>query len=489
MGSFLMICGKKGNEDMNRSILEENRIKGQEKPLWMLVCFAMFCFWQMGFVYFLGPALNIDGRTPLPISMDNVATLIAVCYVLSILWMIFLPHTVIWTQRVVTAVALLTAVGMFLPLEPDLLEMLIYTQVFCCCLMIGFETFIMVNFFSERSNIHHLTLAYGIAIFLIALVQNDLFPISYAGFRIATVGALILLLIFFLKMPGGREPVPRYVKKSDGLTAPKRLLFGTYATVFVGALMGVSGPSISGEIKHGVCITYLTDGLVSMLLYILYRKRNVHPFRLMPWAMAVGGLGFLLMLGGAYVPALSYVSSAMIGVGLVSCQLIPLYGSVVMKSYPSKYIPPVIIGLALVAVLIQSSMVELFRSVPAMLYLTYGLIMVSLVIFYTQIEPFFLFHLRKRWREEEPAGAGEKQELPQTVPASRKEDCLASLSAKEREVAELICMGHSNRDIARLLYISEHTVKTHTKNIYPKLGVHSRLELAALVSGERVRGK
>ena len=41
--------------------------------------------------------------------------------------------------------------------------------------------------------------------------------------------------------------------------------------------------------------------------------------------------------------------------------------------------------------------------------------------------------------------------------------------------------------LRKLLYISEHTVKDHTKKIYPKMGVHSRFELAVLVS--RYRGE
>jgi len=62
------------------------------------------------------------------------------------------------------------------------------------------------------------------------------------------------------------------------------------------------------------------------------------------------------------------------------------------------------------------------------------------------------------------------------------EDPLKVLSKREREVVELICLGYSNADIAKMLFISEHTVKDHTKKIYPKMGVHSRFELATLVN-------
>lgn len=104
---------KKDGNAMNNSILFENQKKRQNMPLWMLICVAMFAFWQMGFIYFVGPALTINGKTPLPIDMDNATMLIAVCYIFSILWMIFIPKTVVWTQRIATGVALLSAGGLF----------------------------------------------------------------------------------------------------------------------------------------------------------------------------------------------------------------------------------------------------------------------------------------------------------------------------------------------------------------------------------------
>ena len=51
------------------------------------------------------------------------------------------------------------------------------------------------------------------------------------------------------------------------------------------------------------------------------------------------------------------------------------------------------------------------------------------------------------------------------------------LSPREYEVAEGILKGLSNKEIANTLNISHHTVSTHLKRIYKRLGVHSRLEL------------
>jgi len=52
-----------------------------------------------------------------------------------------------------------------------------------------------------------------------------------------------------------------------------------------------------------------------------------------------------------------------------------------------------------------------------------------------------------------------------------------ALTAREVDVLRLIVAGHSNREIATLLYISEGTVKTHVNHILMKLGVSDRTQV------------
>jgi DNA-binding NarL/FixJ family response regulator len=54
------------------------------------------------------------------------------------------------------------------------------------------------------------------------------------------------------------------------------------------------------------------------------------------------------------------------------------------------------------------------------------------------------------------------------------------LTAREREVLELLGRGLSNKMIARDLQISEHTVKFHVSSIYAKLGAENRAEAVSL---------
>jgi ATP/maltotriose-dependent transcriptional regulator MalT len=62
---------------------------------------------------------------------------------------------------------------------------------------------------------------------------------------------------------------------------------------------------------------------------------------------------------------------------------------------------------------------------------------------------------------------------------------LAALSARELQVATLVASGHTNRQIARELHLTENTVETHVRRIFRKLGISARASLAAMVERDR----
>ncbi|MDT9684286.1 response regulator transcription factor [Streptomyces sp. TRM76323] len=63
-----------------------------------------------------------------------------------------------------------------------------------------------------------------------------------------------------------------------------------------------------------------------------------------------------------------------------------------------------------------------------------------------------------------------------------------ALSAREREVLGLVAKGTSNREIARELFISEATVKTHLTHLYGKLGVKDRAAAVAVAYDRGILG-
>jgi DNA-binding CsgD family transcriptional regulator len=73
---------------------------------------------------------------------------------------------------------------------------------------------------------------------------------------------------------------------------------------------------------------------------------------------------------------------------------------------------------------------------------------------------------------------------PPRTPRQAAKEQYGGLTAREREVAELVAQGKSNRQIAELLVISERTATTHVANILSKLGFSSRAQVAGWVAAK-----
>ncbi len=84
-------------------------------------------------------------------------------------------------------------------------------------------------------------------------------------------------------------------------------------------------------------------------------------------------------------------------------------------------------------------------------------------------------------REVRQGGAPMSREIARKIIVSFQEPVTAAaevedLSAREREILELLAGGHSNKEIARRLSLTEGTVRWHLWHVYNKLHVRSRTE-------------
>jgi DNA-binding NarL/FixJ family response regulator len=61
---------------------------------------------------------------------------------------------------------------------------------------------------------------------------------------------------------------------------------------------------------------------------------------------------------------------------------------------------------------------------------------------------------------------------------------MPALSGRERQVADLVATGKTNRQIATELFVSEKTVEGHLANVFAKLGVSARAAVAAQVAAQ-----
>ena len=72
--------------------------------------------------------------------------------------------------------------------------------------------------------------------------------------------------------------------------------------------------------------------------------------------------------------------------------------------------------------------------------------------------------------------------VAQLMGRGRRDDPVAALTPREREVLELMAEGHTNAGIARRLVVSEGAVEKHNQRIFAKLGLHANGDVHRRVS-------
>lgn len=88
-------------------------------------------------------------------------------------------------------------------------------------------------------------------------------------------------------------------------------------------------------------------------------------------------------------------------------------------------------------------------------------------------------HAGEIWLDSHTTAAVMRQfAAPQESGAGGRVRERSPLSQREREIVALVAQGYKNKEMAEKMFISEQTVKNHLHNIFDKLGVSDRLELA-----------
>jgi len=456
-------------------VLTHNEAIRKEIPLPMLLCFSLFVTWQMGVIFFSSNTLSIEGRTPLPINMDNMTILIVAGYVLSILFMLAFPKKIVWAERISAGVALAVLLGLFLPVSLETQAMFIYIHYFFCIFMIGFETALMVNLFSERSTILHLTLMYPFANFLVAILQNEWYPIPFYVFHIFSIVALIGMLVFFFWLPGNEWPV--LVQKNDGFVLRKKFLGRIYLLLFLGGLLTLFGNSIAETVEHGVSIYYASVAFIALVLFFLWKYRHIHPLTCCPYLVGLSSLGFLLIPISQYLSGIGPIICVLVAAGMVMLSLYALMGIAIMSRYPSRAIVPIIIFLALLTVLIHAIMLEVFRDFVNLLSILYFSIAVAVALLYFVMQPHLLYAFHTHRKTSDRFG---KEGIESGVAEALDKNSFDKLSPQELRLAELILQGYTNSEIAEEMSLTVGTVKGYRKNLYSKLQIHSKKELFEL---------
>ena len=86
----------------------------------------------------------------------------------------------------------------------------------------------------------------------------------------------------------------------------------------------------------------------------------------------------------------------------------------------------------------------------------------------------------------ETVARGETFVDPALMPSFLTKDQTDSLTAREREILQLLADGMSNADVAKKLFISQETVKSHVRHILTKLEADTRTQAVAIALREAI---
>ncbi len=385
------------------------------------------------------------------------------------------------------AVSLAVTIALYLPLGNKLLAALIGAQTFCCVFLIGVCISVAVNLFTEKTELYDILVTAVFADIIIAVLQNDIFPVSYGVFHAFTTAALCLILFFFFRLPA--KQWPEYVKKGDVITKPKRLFAGVFFLIGISCILSLFGNAVSESVPHGVTIFSLSTALGGVIVFLIWKLLGVSPIKCGKVLIALGAVGFLFAVAGSQHEGFLYVACVLLGCGNLACCLSAFFGIALADRYPSRFITPTIIILAVVTVVIHTALLEALRDNVSMLYIIYAIPALIACVAYLILEPHLIW---SAWREDihmpESTDKGEDtgSEAPAasdslvTLEAILTPHADGTLSGQELRIAGLILNGYTGTEIAAMLKISENTVKGYRKNLYAKLNIHSMKELFML---------
>jgi DNA-binding NarL/FixJ family response regulator len=84
----------------------------------------------------------------------------------------------------------------------------------------------------------------------------------------------------------------------------------------------------------------------------------------------------------------------------------------------------------------------------------------------------------------------EEDPKPPTIPIQKRHPPVGAqpdiLTRREEEVVGMIAQGHTNRQIAQELFLSERTIENHVSKVLRKLELASRTEIAAWATQQRL---
>lgn len=430
-------------------------------PFWALLCIQSTSIWQMGFLYYATADFTPTPGIALPFAAESILLPTLLGYLIGALLAFLLPLRAALWGRALLVLALCCSVLLFLPLPSRLLSLIFYLSVLCCLSLVGMAATLCIDLYSLSTAWKDGIAAALVPAPCVAILQSGLIPIDFSVFNACAALTQILALIGLSRLPN-RAPI-EFSAPAATRTTPKGLLLLTLFIYTIACFSLLFASTLAESLAFGTPILYLSSLLYILPFMLLHKNRALDPMRSYPLLLAVLAIGFVLW----FLPfnGMRYVSIVLLGASVFITSTAWCAPSLLFEYRATRALVPFTVLIALATVVVHAALTEILRHDLIAMAALFACIALVMLIVYLLVEP-ILKHLRHE--SEQPNEPSLTERL--------------SLTKREAEVAKLLVSGYTNADIAAELVLSVHTVKDHVKNIYKKLGIHNRLELAKCIN-------
>ena len=477
-------------------------------PVYVLAFMQCYTLWQFGIIYYSGKSLSILGRTPLPVEIETISMTVLLGGMASILLTYLFPYRLVRIFRTALPAALLGTLLLFFPLPNAVLALSFSLSVFVNFLLFGCGHGMVILLFTEQTAMKTIAVETLVTAPFIILLQGDIFEISYT--IVNTLAVVVIALIWFSawRLPDQRLPL-QFAQKEDRGGVPKLIFAGMFFLIFMATLLMEMALSVGESVRHGTATIYAVSFLGGLLFLLLWKRLKLPPLQIFPKFLSIMCVGFVLVMASFVFPQLRITACATLGLSFVVFMFISYFGQYVFRLYPSRWIVPAFPAMILLAVVVHTLTLDWLREHLTALYVGYAVVAAVMLVVYLQLEPFLSYHrshtdhhLHKQAALVPVVGSQNREtEVVQATTTALEQRVVApeavlpanepcadvyptafkALSPTECAVADLILRGFTFSEIAARLNMKENAQRFHRKNIYLKLGVHSRKELFELV--------
>lgn len=318
----------------------------------------------------------------------------------------------------------------------------------------------------------------GVALFLVVSV------LGYFGSPVACgVISCLLSLVFLGIVSKETQALPSAIPKGKALRKFFLRLWKSILCVasfgFVWQIvysLGLMDPTLTAVLQNSFVVSQLLASLILIIAWARFHDTiNIElVFQLLFPIMATG---FLCMPFFGLEYQIVFLGLSLLTFGLMSI----LMQVACIQEYERSHIDPVFI-FGVFAGFVYSAMTAGFavgNTMKGTGQIEFAhLVVLALILVYAF--SFIFFMIKFKWKNSEREVSSNEiiSGLELACEALAKE---CSLSPRESEVLLLLAKGRDLPYVSEKLYVSKNTVRTHMKNIYQKLGVHSKQELLDLL--------